>query len=422
MLWHTRVAIWLIGMISGMALMLTGATLNFWLAKEGLSKAEIGMFSLVAIPYSINFIWTPILDKYRAPLFEKKLGHRMAWVVLVQILLAITVIILGFIPLRHNLVLFAFFALLAAFFSSTNDSLMGAMRSELFSAAEQGNVSGIYVLGYRIGMMICGSGLIYLSLFFSWGQIYQMVGVGFMVLPLILTFLFKYIDRQSLSPDSKSIVQFNSKNIISQIKEIYKPFGSYKFVLHILLLLILYRLADNFINTMINPFLLDLQFQDFDIATVGKLCGSIGAMLGAIIGGRIMQSMNVVYRLLFFGLVHSSVHLLLAAQALIGNNLAFYFITSISESVTGGMAMTAYIAFIASICKGRYLATQQALFTSMMGVSRSILPSVSGVLVSYFGWFNFFIFAFLLSIPALILIYFMRTRLINYIYTSARLD
>jgi PAT family beta-lactamase induction signal transducer AmpG len=163
--------------------------------------------------------------------------------------------------------------------------------------------------------------------------------------------------------------------------------------------------------------LLDLNFSVPQIATTGKLCGSIGAIIGGIIGGYLMQRFNIIQSLLYFGAIHTSAHLLLALQAIVGNNLLLYFITSISESVTGGMAMAAYIAFITSICRGKYKATQQGFFTSMMGVSRSIFPSLSGFMASTYGWLNFFLISFGLSIPALIILFYMRKSLEKYLYS-----
>jgi PAT family beta-lactamase induction signal transducer AmpG len=162
--------------------------------------------------------------------------------------------------------------------------------------------------------------------------------------------------------------------------------------------------------------LLDLNFSVAQIATAGKLGGSIGAIIGGIIGGYLMRRINIIQSLLYFGVIHTSAHLLLVLQAAVGNNLMLYFITSISESVTGGMAMVAYISFIASICRGRYKATQQALFNSMMGVSGSIFPSISGFMASYYGWFNFFLISFVLSLPALIMLVFMRKNLESKVY------
>jgi PAT family beta-lactamase induction signal transducer AmpG len=206
------------------------------------------------------------------------------------------------------------------------------------------------------------------------------------------------------------------KNTLPQLKNlkdhILSSMGnSYKMLSAILAFLILYRIGDNFINTMINPFLLELNFSTAQIATTGKLCASIGTIIGGLIGSYYMTKRSIIDSLLFFGIIHTSAHLLLALLAVCGNNMMLYFITSLSESVTGGMAMAAYIAFIASLCKGKYKATGQAFFNSTMGLSRSILPSISGLLANYCGWTTFFLIAFFISIPSLILLGKIRNKL-----------
>lgn len=399
-------ATWLIGLISGLSVVLTGSTLNFWLAKNSISTAEVGLFSLVALPYCINFIWSPILDRLKVPIITNIFGQRLAWTLFLQIMLGAMVLLLSWRNPLLELAQIALLAFIIALLSSTNDNVLNALRSEILPINKQGSASGSYVFGYRIGMMLCNSGAIYLSIFLPWQQIYQIVAACFVIFPFILIALLKR-SNQGKEPESKSKVGFST---------IFTSIGSRKFIASILVFLILYRIADNFINTMINPFLLDLNFSVAQIATTGKLCASIGTIIGGIFGGYLMQRLNIIQSLLYFGAIHTSAHLLLAMQAIIGNNLALYFVTSISESLTGGMAMAAYIAFITSICKGRYKATQQGFFSSMMGVSRSVFPSISGFIASHFGWLNFFLIAFALSVPALVILYYMKKDLEEYLY------
>jgi PAT family beta-lactamase induction signal transducer AmpG len=410
---RTHFAIWLIGCISGISIVLTGSTLNFWLAKEQISTAEIGMFSLVALPYCINFIWSPILDKFYLPILSNIFGHKLSWILVLQVLLSIATFCLSNLSPLVDLWLVAIVAFSIALLSSTNDNLLSALRSEFLDLKDQGPASGTYVFGYRIGMLMCNSGAIYLSTVLSWQHIYRIVAVVFLFLLLLLILAVK---NQRLKPLQQFHLDAGNRFI-----DILKPMGSFNFVLTILLFLILYRLADNFIYTMINPFLLDLQFNVVQIATAGKLFGSLGTIIGGVAAGYIMRKMNIIDSLWYFGLIHTSAHVFLIAQAIIGNNLTLYFFASISESITGGMAMAAYIAFITSICRGRYKTTQQAIFTSMMGMTRSIFPSVSGIMASYYGWTGFFSMMLILSMPGLILLYCMRDKFSTYLYGEKQL-
>jgi PAT family beta-lactamase induction signal transducer AmpG len=401
-------AVWLIGCISGLSLVVTGATLNFWLAKEQISNTEVGLFSLVAIPYCINFIWSPILDRFRLPFLSSLLGHRLSWIFALQIILSLMIFLLSQTSPSANLAQIALLSVAIAFISSTKDNLLGAFRSDIISSQGQGVASGIYIFGYRIGMLLGNSGAIYLSTYLSWQQIYKIISIVVLIFPFLLIMLLKNHPRSQ-----NEGVNFKFQN---KFTNILKPIGSTKFIITILIFLILYRIADDFINTMINPFLLDLKFTAVEIATTGKLCGSIGAMIGGVLAGYVMHKLNIVQSLWYFGIIHTSAHILLAIQAVVGNNLTLYFVASVAESITGGMAMAAYIAFITSICRGQYKTTQQALFSSMMGLSRSIFPSISGFLASKYGWLTFFSSTFLLSIPALVLLFYMKNQFTNHIY------
>jgi PAT family beta-lactamase induction signal transducer AmpG len=400
-------AIWLMGCISGLGIVITSATLNFWLAKEQVSNAEIGLFSLVALPYCINFIWSPILDRFKLPILGEIFGHRLGWVFLLQMTLGGAIFLLSLSSPLVNLMQVAFLAVIIAFISSTNDNLLNAIRSEILPINAQGFASGIYIFGYRIGMLLGTSGAIYLSIYLSWEKIYKIIAICFLIFPILLTILLSNKANKDFRP--------TQLDLTNRFKNILNPIGPISFIFSILVLLVLYRIADNFINTMINPFLLSLSFNEAEIATTGKLCGSIGSIIGGLLGGYLMRKLHIVQSLWYFGLIHTSSHVLLAIQAIIGKNLAFFFITSISESITGGMAMAAYIAFISSICKGQYKTTQQALFSSMMGLSRSIFPSISGFIASQYGWLNFFMITFLLSIPGLVLLYSMKKKLTDYL-------
>jgi PAT family beta-lactamase induction signal transducer AmpG len=97
-----------------------------------------------------------------------------------------------------------------------------------------------------------------------------------------------------------------------------------------------------------------------------------------------------------------------------GKNFTLLLITISIESITGGMAMTSYIAFISSLCSGRFRATQYSFFSSMMGFSRSVFPTISGYIVANFGWQNFFIFTIIITIPSLFMALKIKNRFLRY--------
>lgn len=396
--------IFLCGIISGFTLLISGNTLNFWLAQTSSNLQAIGLFSLVSLPYAFCFIWAPILDTVKLPILHNCFGQRLSWIYLLQILLACSVYMMSILNPVNHLLSIAICALVVAFLSSTQDIVIGALRAEIIPLNSHGKVAGIYVFGYRIGMLLSSSGAIWLSTYFSWSVIYKIFAAIILLFPLLLQLTINA--RHTIHIENTS---FDSKILsVSFIMRMLSPIGTIKFIFIVLVFLILYRLPDNFINAMINPFLLTTGFTAIEIASVGKFLGVVAAIAGGLIGSYIMNRLSIYDSLFIFGAIHAVAHLMFIPQQIVGHNILMLFLVMGFESITGGMTMAAYIAFITSLCAGQYRATQYAILTSMMGLSRSILPSLSGFIVNIYGWKVFYFFTFLLTIPSLIVIFYLR--------------
>ncbi|HJD57613.1 MAG TPA: MFS transporter [Rickettsia endosymbiont of Sericostoma sp.] len=389
--------------MSGFTLMIPGNTLNYWLAKENIDLQSIGMFTIILIPYSINFLWTPIFDTIKLGWLSKLLGHRLSWICLIQILLAATVFLLSTMNPHHSLSLFALVGLIISFLCSSKDTILGALRTEIITKESQGAASGIYIFGYRIGILISSSGAIYLSRYLKWNSIYKIFALFILLHSTIL--VMSILRLESYYDLDKKNYSNHKINISNFIQNILKPVGSFSLVFLIIIFLILYRLPDNFIRTMISPFLMHIGYDEFEIASTGKFLGTISSIIGGLIASAMMRKINILNSLLIFGIIHSIAHTLFILQEIYGKNLPLLFITVGFEGITGGMTMTAYIAFIASICQGKFRATQHSFFSSMMGFSRSIFPALSGYIVIQFGWQNFFTFIVITTIPSLLVLF-----------------
>lgn len=403
--------IWLIGLMSGFTIMITGNTLNFWLAKEGVDIKTIGIFALISLPYAINFIWAPIFDMHTIPFLSKAVGYRTSWVIIIQLLLSFVVFLISILSPSDNLLLFGAVGFLISFLSSAQDTVLGALRTEIVDSNKQGQVSGMYVFGYRIGMLLSSSGAIYIAAYISWNLMYELFSVVILAFPVMLLLATGALEEKSGKDINSQIKIFQDikrnswfSKFQSLIKNILTPLGTTKYLIIILVFLILYRLPDNFIAMMINPFLISIGYDEFEIATAGKFFGISAAIFGSIIAGFMMKHLDIFKSLMIFGILHGLAHMLFIVQQIYGKNIYLLFLVTGFESITGGMAMTAYIGYIASLCRGKFKATQYSFLTSMMGLSRSILPTFSGYIVASFGWKMFYLFTSIATIPALILI------------------
>ena len=403
------IIIWLMGLMSGFSLMITGNTLNFWLAIEGIDIRTIGIFAVVTLPYALNFIWAPVFDVVKIPILHKLFGQRLSWVITIQILLSASIYLMSIYNPKVEIFKIACTAILVSFLSSSQDAALGGIRTEIVKKEDQIAISGVYIFGYRIGMVASNAGAIYISQYMSWNLVYELFSVIVIIFPILLILLSNNIKPVEFRADnSLDLILIKNKNkfrnFISVIGKVTRPVGSPKYIIFILIFLVLYRLPDNFISMMINPFLIHIGYPAVTIATAGKLFGTVSALIGGLLGGYIMKKRSVFDNLLLFGSIHAVAHILFVVQDIYGQNIYLLFIVTGFESISGGITMTAYIAFIATLCDGKFRSTQHAFFSSMMGLSRSIFPALSGYMVASFGWSVFFLFTTIAAVPALIMI------------------
>lgn len=403
--------VWLMGLMSGFTLMITGNTLNFWLSDESIDIRTIGIFAIVTFPYAFNFVWAPIFDVVKVPILDKIFGQRLSWVIIIQILLSFSIYIMSLFNPKINTLEIACIAILVSFLSSSQDAALGGIKTEIVSKKDQVAISGIYIFGYRIGISASNIGAIFISHYISWHLIYELFSIVVIIFPILLIFLSNDIKPIPIKFDNSTDLTSNTSNnrikkFISLIGKITKPVGSPKYVLIVLIFLVLYRLPDNFISVMINPFLIDIGYPKLTIATA-KLFGTISVLIGGLLGSYIMRRHSVFDSLLLFGSIHAIAHILFVVQDIYGQNIYLLFIVTGFESISGGITMTAYIAFIATLCEGKFRSTQHAFFSSMMGLSRSIFPALSGYIVANLGWSIFFLFTTIATVPALIMILYL---------------
>lgn len=398
--------IWLIGLMSGFTLMISGSTLNFWMSIEQIDLKTIGVFALVSLPYAINFLWAPVFDTFKLSILEKNFGQRISWVILLQVLLSIIVYMMSMVNPKLNIGFFAVLALIISFLASAQDTVLGALRTEMISRNQQNAVSGTYIFGYRIGMLLSGYGAIYLNGYVNFGIIYELFSLVVLIFPVILIVLSHYINHEVTL--NKPVINQNityPEDFIAAtkalIQNILKPIGSVYFIVIILAFLVTYRLADNFIVVMINPFLIEVGYSTFEIANAGKLFGIISSIIGGLLASKLMKDKDIFSSLILFGSIHAVSHLVFILIEIYGKNIILLFFAVGLEGISGGMTMAAYMAFIAALCHGKFRATQYSFFSSMMGLSRSVLPAISGYIVAIAGWKFFFVFSTLAAIPPL---------------------
>src|SRR5262245_33190433 len=150
----------LLGFSSGLPLALSGETLRVWMADRGVDLGTIGLLTLAGLPYTLKFLWAPVVDAWDVPYLSRRLGRRRGWLVASQLLLMATIAFLGTRDPLSAPLMVGFAALLVAFASATQDIVIDAFRVQSLPADEQAAGMASYVAAYRVGMLASGAGVI----------------------------------------------------------------------------------------------------------------------------------------------------------------------------------------------------------------------------------------------------------------------
>lgn len=415
------IAILFLGFSSGLPLLLVYGTLSYWLGVEGISLATIGFFSLARLPYTFKYLWAPLIDHVRLPFLHKLFGHRRSWALLSQVCLIASIIGLGHSNPSETPEITAFFAVLVAFFSATQDILIDTYRIELLKDDEQGAGAAMYVNGYRLGMLIAGAVAIGLSSWISWPLVYSIMG-GLIVIGMI-TILMNG-EPENIAAQDQAIQQKNQSqqliengtapwlaNSISHINiaivHPFKDFVTRSGWFLILIFIILYKMGEAMLGAMANPFYYQTGFSPTEIASVTKIFGLAATLIGGTIGGIVVYRYGILRALLYCGIVQMLSTLLFAVQAEVGHNIPMLMVAISGENVTAGMATTAFVAYLSSQCNSAYTATQYALLSSFMALPRDLFASLSGIMAEQLGWTLFFVACSIIAAPALFLLLWM---------------
>lgn len=276
-----------LGFYSGLPLLLIGSTLQAWMTEEKVDLTVIGLFSLVGLPYTLKFLWSPLLDRYKVPL----LGRRRGWMLLSQLLLVLVVFFLGQISPSKSPGVIALISLFLAFFSSTQDIVIDAYRREVLSDDELGFGSSLYVSGYRIALLVSGAFALFLATIIPWSMVYFIMS-AIMATGLIATVMAPNPIEEELGPTEIK------EAIIGPFVEYFKRDGAFL----ILGFILFYKIGDSMAAHMTTPFILKHGFSKLDIATVAKTFGMLATIGGGLIGGLLMLRLGIIRSLWIFGI------------------------------------------------------------------------------------------------------------------------
>jgi PAT family beta-lactamase induction signal transducer AmpG len=394
----------LLGFASGLPLALTGGTLQAWMTVEGVSLATIGIFTLVGVPYTWKFLWSPLMDRFVPPF----LGRRRGWLVITQIAIAALIAAMAFSSPREDLAWIALLAVLLAFTSASQDIVFDAYRADVAKPEQRGLAAALTVVGYRVAMLTSGAAALVLvagSGFIpalGWKNTY-LVMAGLMVLAALVTLWGKEPDVQVKPPRTLE------EAVLEPLREYFSRPGAWV----LLALVILYKLGDAFAGSLTTAFLLrGVGFPLDVVGYVNKGMGLAATIAGALFGGAIMVRLGLYRALMVFGVLQAVSNLGFMALAWVGKSYAMMVFAVGFENLTGGMGTAAFVALMMALCDRRFTATQYALISALSAFGRVYVGPAAGYATDPkqlgLAWTTFFFLTFLVALPGLVLLAWKR--------------
>ncbi|HEY1328896.1 MAG TPA: AmpG family muropeptide MFS transporter [Casimicrobiaceae bacterium] len=381
------------GFSSGLPLWLLVNLLPAWLRTEGVDLKTIGFFTLVQLPYTWKFLWSPLVDRYALPL----LGRRRGWMLVTQLLLLGAIPLLGTMNPNADVWSVVTLAAAVAFFSASQDIVLDAFRREILPEHELGLGTSIHVNAYRIASLVPGALALILADHLPWPTVFLITAL-FMLPGIAMTLL---VSEPALVHGRPATLR---EAVIEPFHEFVTRNGLRGAVL-VLAFIFLYKLGDSMATALATPFYLDMGFSKTDIGVVAKNAGLWTSLVGGVLGGLWMVKIGINRALWVFGIVQVLAILGFAWLAYVHEPDRLLLALVIAFEALGvGLGTVAFTAFIARATDPRYTATQFALFTSLAVVPRALVNASTGWIVERTGWLDFFLLCTLLALPGMALL------------------
>ena len=428
----------LLGAISGFPWVLIGSSLSLWLKEDGLSRSTIGWAGLIFGVYAFNYLWAPLIDRIQIPILTKKIGHRRAWIVLMQSLILICLFLWSILNPTQNLAMVITVGLFIAIASATQDITVDALRIEQIGEHEGKSMAAGAAMavvgwwsGYKLGGVISLFSAEYLqNLGFEnyWQLTFLILGVLVILMNIGLMFISEggSEERKKKQKEDDMLIsnKFNSKNIFTDlltwiggtvsgpIVSFFKKNG-FKIALAILGFVFLFKVGEAFLGRMSIIFYKEIGFSKSDIAIYSKTLGWVTTVIFTLLGGLFVIRSGVLKAMFLAGILMASTNLLFTLLAWSDKSEILFAIAVIFDDIAAAFATVAFVAFISLLVDRAYTATQYALLASIGTAGRTTLASSSGALVDWLNgdWGIFFILTAIMVIPSLIILWVIKNKL-----------
>jgi len=406
-----------LGFSSGLPLALSGETLRVWMADSGVDLGTIGLLSLAGLPYTLKFLWAPVVDAWQIPVLSRRLGRRRGWLVASQLVLMAAIVFLGTRDPLYSPLMIGLAALIVATASATQDIIVDAFRVQSLPTDEQAAGMASYVAAYRIGMLASGAGVIGLSAWLDsqgldtatvWPLAYA-AAAGLVLIGLAAA-LFA---REPETPNGADAMQGEGAlaRLYETAKGAFSEFLLRDAAIAVLAFVVLFKLCDALAGTMTAPYVLSLGYSKAAYAAIVKGVGLAALLIGGFAGGAVARALPLVTALWLAAIIQMASNLVfvwLGWQPV--SNWALT-VAIIVENFAGAIGTVIFVAYLSALCRNPlHTATQYALLTALASTGRTFFSSGTGFAAETLGWPMFFVATAATALPALALMTWLQGR------------
>ena len=390
-----------LGISSGFAFAMIGATLTTRLAQHGISKSAVTAFALTFLAYNFKFLWAPMVDNVRLPLIGR-FGQRRSWLWLAGVLVMVAVAFLGMADPGEALYLVAIAAIAVGVAGATFDIIIDAYRIELLEPRQLGAGSGMSQYGWRIGAAAAGALALVLAARVGWTAAY--FACAAFALPAMAVGLVMGEPRRHREPARPHGVAEAVVAYFSPLLEFLQRQGA----IVVLLFVLIHKIGDTLANLTLRLLFQDLGFTNDEVAFYDVGVGFVALLVGVFVGGvlysRLGMKRSVLISLVLMAVSNFSFAALAAAgHTNIGMAAAIGF-----ENFASGIGGVTVVAYLSALCNLRFTASQYALLSALASIAGRFLTGTTvGALIEAIGYVNFYVLTTLIALPGVFLFWFM---------------
>ena len=371
---------------------LIGGLLMLWATASGLDLKSVGIFAAVTLPYSLKFLWAPLIDRIDLP-WAKTMGRKRAWCLLFQLCIVAGLFFISNLNPKIDILPLFFGCLFIAICAASQDLALDGLRIDILSGDDLTAGTVTKEFGARLGYFCATAGMIALSSVLSWKLVYQ---ISTLMVVVGIASLLCLHEKESKPKE----LNFNT-----MVREPFKDLMKRQSLLLLCLFIILYKLCNGMLGKMAYPFYYDIGFTKTQIALVSATFGSIITTIGVCLGGPVLARFRFKPLLFTLGCIEILTSIAFSLLAMVGPSLIGFALVIVFDNIIGGIGSAVWVVFLSRMCSKNFSSTQYGFLNALTMVPLTLFGTGSGWLAQTLGWPMFFLATGIMMIPALAMIW-----------------